>query len=85
LTLNGHIQRVLREGDVTLREFLRHTFQQHALSDGSRSILQRRGSEDVTKFGAGLLEAHGTDVRDVVADDSELSFCSVEARQGGIE
>ena len=79
--MDRHIERVLGERDVALGEFLGHALQQHALTDRTGGVLQRRGGEDVAELGARLLEADGADVGDVVAHDGQFGGRGVEARE----
>ena len=79
------IQRVGRERNIALAEFLAHLLQRNALTDRRRCFLQRRGRKNVAEVGARALEAGGTHVGNIVGRHAQHGGGGIQPGQRGIK
>ncbi len=83
LTTDGKVQVVIGETDVPLGELLGDRGDPHTAADGIGGHPQVGAGEDVGEFRARLLEAGGTGIGDVVADDTQFGGRGIQTTQCG--
>lgn len=85
VAVDGQVQHAVGRVDVALLEHLRDVREQHAAALRVAARTQHRGGVDVGELRAGLLEAYGAGVGDVVAGDVQAAGGRLDAAQADVE
>ncbi|MNE00885.1 hypothetical protein D3C80_933080 [compost metagenome] len=85
VALNGEIQRIVGELQRPLVELLRHRPRRHPVADLGLGIDEDGVGVDIGELGAGLLEAGGIDVGNVVRGDVQVFLSRIDAAEGIVE
>ncbi|MNF48091.1 hypothetical protein D3C84_293150 [compost metagenome] len=85
VALDGEIQRVVGKLQRPLVELLRHRPRRHPVADLGLGIDEDGVGVDIGELGAGLLEAGGIDVGNVVRGDVQVFLSRIDAAEGIVE